>query len=303
MPNLPFPAFIDSTMLADFRLCKKKWEWRYLRHLVPAEANVNLSAGGAIAKALEVARRAFYERGHDQETAVALGLNALTEIHGSTDFDDTKKSWHNTARAFIYYCDKWPFAEDILQPYIVDGKATIEFSAAIDIPINHPTTGDPLLYTGRFDMLAQHQQLDSRQAFCVDEKTAYKIDKKWAEKWSVRGQFIGYTWMARKRGYDVAGAMVRGVIIHDHDFQVIDVPVYVDQWKIDDWYEGMLETVREMVDVWERAAFTKSLNDACGMYRGCDYLRLCDSKNPERWIDPHFKERKWNPLETEDKPE
>ena len=303
---LPFPTFIDSTMLNDYRLCEQKWAWRYLYHLIPATPNVHLNAGGAIAKGLEVARCAFYERGLSQEDSVALGLEALLTAYGAPE-ETEQKSWDQTAGAFIFYCDQRPFASDHLQPFIANGKATVEFSASIPIPINNPQTGDPILYTGRFDMLARHEQLDNKQAFCVDEKTMERLDGNLATKWALRGQFIGYVWLSQASGYDVAGTIVRGLVMHKYDYQLIEIPLYTSRWKIDAWYEGMVKTAEDMVRTWKACCeaesarpFVKAMNDACGMYNGCAYIRLCDSQKWEMWKTPYYIEREWDPIKREE---
>ena len=304
-PNLSFPIFIDSTMLNDFRLCEQKWAWRYLHHLVPASPNVHLNAGGAFAKGLEIARRSFYEQGQSQEDSVAFGLKALLEAYGDAQDESGKKTWEAVSGALIYYCDNHPFASDYLQPFVVDGKATLEFSAAIPLPLNHPQTGEPLLLTGRFDMLARHQHMDAKRAFCVDEKTTGRIDPGWATKWPLRGQFLCYNWLAGEQGYDIAGTIVRGIAIYKNSYTLVEVPIQSQPWKIKEWHDGMLGTVAAMIRVWREVheaksrSFVKALNDACTMYNGCSYIRLCDSQKPELWMEPYFERREWNPIHTE----
>lgn len=301
MNEYPFPIFVDSTALSTFRLCRRKWAWSVLRSLKPSTVNTDLNAGGAFAKGLEVARKAFYIERVSQERATQRGLLALINAYGDADpltESGKKKSWDAVAGAFVYYTDQFPFATDAIQPYLAhDGaSATIEFSFSLPLPIRHPTTGEPILFVGRFDMLGAF----NGQAFCVDEKTTGKLDSHSETKWPLRGQFIGYCYAARELGYTVAGTIVRNIALYKEAYAIQQVPVYAPSWKVDEWLRDTLSTVTEMVAVWESNYYQKAWGDACTMYRGCDYLRLCDTPQPERWISPYYTVKPWNPIQVEE---
>ena len=67
-----FPHSWDSTMLASFQSCPQKCFRTYLEHWKPKAESVHLVAGGAFARGVEVARKAFYEQGWAQENLGAF---------------------------------------------------------------------------------------------------------------------------------------------------------------------------------------------------------------------------------------
>ena len=152
-----FPHTIDSTTLAAFRSCPQKAFLSYIEHWKPKDESVHLIAGGAFAKGIEVARRAFFEgvaiepeivsifndqtgqherrvKWHeaapdphltgDTEAAQHLGLQALMAAYG--DFEcppDSAKSLERTAGALEFYFDQYPLDTDSKVPVtFVDGR-------------------------------------------------------------------------------------------------------------------------------------------------------------------------------------
>ena len=187
-----FPHTFDSTMLAAFASCPQKMFRTYVEHWKPKSESVHLVAGGAFAKGIEVARKAFYEQGQSKEEAEALGLAALIFAYG--DFEcpaDSAKSLERTAGALEFYYASYPFGECGLTPIkFPDGRWAIEFSFAEPLDIAHPVTGDPILYTGRLDCIGEF----AGGIYGVDEKTASSLGASWSKQWEMRSQFTGYQW-------------------------------------------------------------------------------------------------------------
>ena len=154
---IPFPSAIDSTTLAAFRSCPQKAFRTYFQHFKPLGESVHLVAGKAFAEGIEYARRAFYEQKLSPEDSVAAGLSALIQSYG--DFEcppESAKSLERTAGALEFYFESYPLGVDAAIPLqFPDGRSGIEFSFAQPLPIPHPITGDPILYTGRADMIAE----------------------------------------------------------------------------------------------------------------------------------------------------
>ena len=78
MTRPPFPAVLDSSLVAAFRSCPRKAFLEYFEHWKPGERNVHLTAGAAYAAGLERARLAFYAEGKSAPSA-------LSEIFHSRD--------------------------------------------------------------------------------------------------------------------------------------------------------------------------------------------------------------------------
>lgn len=292
----PFPQYIDSTLRASFVACPRKFELTYLHHWKPQLPNVHLHAGGAFARGLEVARRRYHQQKSAPEEALSDGAKELIRAYG--DFEcpaDSAKSCQAMVGALAEYFHHYGFATDRIQPYIKpDGSPAVEFSFVlpIDDSLTHPTTGDPLLYSGRFDLLGVFQD----QLWVVDEKTATQLGKSWFNNWNLRSQLTGYCWAARQFDYPVAGAIIRGIAIRKYDYGHAESIQRRPEWFIERWRQQLIRDLRRMISCWEDGYFDYNLDDACSNYGGCVYQEICTSPHPERWLSAHFEQRVWDPL-------
>jgi hypothetical protein len=285
---------IDSTMLAAFRSCPQKMFRQYIEHWKPKTDSVHLIAGGAFATGIEEARRAYYERGADADTAVGIGLGALLRHYG--DFEcppDSAKSAERTAGALEFYFDNYPLDNDPAVPLtFADGSRGIEFSFAQPLPIPHPVTGDPLLYTGRSDMLASF----AGGNFVFDEKTTSSLGASWGRQWDMRSQFTGYCWAAQQFSIPISGVIVRGVSILKTKYDTQQAITYRSQFEIDRWLHQVCRDIQRMIACWEEGYWDYSLDHACTEYSGCVLTNVCKSADPESWLPIYFDQKVWDPL-------
>lgn len=294
-----FPHTVDSTMLAAFRSCPQKMFRSYLQHWKPKEDSVHLIAGGAFAKGIEVARKGFFEgegcEKGDNETAKALGMQALMLHYG--DFQcppDSAKSLERTAGALEFYYDNYPFGMDGTDPVTFpNGRRGIEFSFAEPLPFVHPVTGNPLLYTGRADMVASF----AGGTYVFDEKTTSQLGASWSRQWELRSQFTGYVWAAQCAGLNVQGAVVRGVSILKTKYDTQQAITYRSAYEIERWLKQVERDLKRMVECWESGWWDYDLDHACSEYGGCGFQRICKSSDPETWLTMYFEKRVWDPLE------
>lgn len=314
-----FPHTVDSTMLAAFRSCPQKMFRTYVQHWKPQSDSVHLVAGGAFAKGLEIARRAYFEgvatiasinydvqeqrhciwtstecqRG-DSEFSIGLGLAALVAAYG--DFEcppDSAKSVERTAGAFEFYFDRYPLGADGMEPItLANGRRGIEFSFANPTGVSHPVSGDPILYTGRSDMISEF--LDG--VYVVDDKTTSSLGASWSGQWELRSQFTGYVWSAKKVGLDPAGAIVRGVSILKTKYDTQQAITYRTPYELDRWEEQVQRDLDRMIQCWRAGWWDYNLDNACAEYGGCNLVKICKSPNPEVWLPMHFEQRVWDPL-------
>ena len=184
MTRPPFPSVIDSSLMSHFRACPRSAYLESFEHWKHKAKSVHLHAGAAYARGLEVARLAYYQDGLTEPDAIARGLGALMEAYG--DFEcppDSAKSLERMCGAFEFYFSHYPMGTDSLQPATLPGgRLGIEFSFAEPIDLEHPETGDPLLYCGRFDMIGEY----AGQIFGEDDKTASQLGPSWAKQWDLR---------------------------------------------------------------------------------------------------------------------
>lgn len=295
MPHiLPFPHVIDNSMRVGWTACPQQFFYRYLMNLAPKKPSVHLHAGGAFAAALETARRAYFDQGHSPETALLLGSRALIEQYG--DFEPpegSNKTLERMLGALDFYFEQFPMQDDFLTPFKSGGKSALEFTFSTPLPIAHPITGDPLLYAGRFDMLAQ---MKDGSLFVEDDKTASQLGASWARQFDLSSQMTGYVWASKQFGFPVAGAIIRGVSILKTKYEKAQAIVYRPQWQIDRWYNQLLRDVEGMVNAWKTSTFSVDLSASCSAYGGCLFHTLCTKERPEEWIEGNYTVVPYNPL-------
>ena len=186
----PFPTVIDSSLMSHFRACPRSAYLETFENWKPKIHSVHLHAGAAYARALEVARLAYYAEGKPEREAIELGLHALIVAYG--DFEcppDSAKSLERMCGAFEYYFSEYPMASDSAKPATLPGnRLGIEFSFAEPIDLTHPETGDPLLYCGRFDMICDYVGA----LYGEDDKTTSQLGASWSKQWELRSQFTAY---------------------------------------------------------------------------------------------------------------
>lgn len=289
-----FPYTFDSTMLAAFASCPQKMFRTYVEHWKPKSESVHLVAGGAFAKGIEVARKAFYEEGQPKDVAEGAGLQALIQAYG--DFEcptDSAKSLERTAGALEFYYASYPFGECGLTPIkFPDGRWAIEFSFAEPLDIVHPVTGDPILYTGRLDCIGEF----AGGIYGVDEKTASSLGASWSKQWEMRSQFTGYQWAANRAGVNMQGSLVRGVSILKTKYDTQQAITYRSPYEVERWYKQTLRNIARAIEMWKEGYWDYDLNGACAEYGGCNMVSICKSADPENWLPMYFDKRVWDPL-------
>ena len=288
-----FPHTWDSTMLAAFRSCPQKCFRTYVEHWKPKAESVHLVAGGAFAKGIEVARKVFFDEGGSREDAEAMGLHALIQAYG--DFEcppESAKSLQRMCGALEFYLASYPLGDDGMAPHQVGGKNAIEFSFAEPLDIRHPVTGDPILYTGRSDLIAEYMG----GIYVVDEKTTSSLGASWSKQWEMRSQFTGYIWAAKRAGIDASGAVVRGVSILKTKYDTQQAITHRSQYEVDRWQDQTQRDIARAIEMWREGRWDYSLDSACGEYGGCSMVEVCKSPTPQDWLPIYFERRVWDPL-------
>jgi len=289
-----FPHTIDSTILSSFRACRRKAFLQYVQHWKSQLPSVHLVAGGAFASGIEAARKAFYVEGRSAADSEAAGGVALLRHYG--DFEcpaDSAKSAERMLGALEFYFDRYPLGGDGATPIsLPNGDRGIEFSFAEPLPIRHPVSGDPILYTGRSDMIAER----AGGVYVYDEKTTSSLGQSWTKQWDMRSQFTGYMWAARQQGIKTVGAIVRGVSILKTKYDTLEVPTYRTDHEIDIWYNQLLLDIEDMIRCWERGYWDYNLDGGCTEYGGCQFVPVCKSSTPEDVLVVRFEQRVWDPL-------
>jgi hypothetical protein len=297
--ELSFPELIDNTCRSTLVSCPQKWVYQNLYHLAAATPSIHLHAGGAFASGLEHARKAFFDDGKSPEESIKIGVEALISFWGDFETDESAtKSMPRMVDCLLEYFLEYPLQSNPIVPMALgDGKHAIEFTFSVPLEHKHPVTGNPLMYAGRFDMLAEY----NGTLFAVDEKTTAQLGQSWAKQWELDSQFTGYCWAAQQYGYPVGGALIRGISILKTKFGHAQEIIYRPAWQLERWYENLNYGIEQMLDLYDRALNGRFIPHAldktiCGNYGGCTFHRPCASPNPQSWLESEFVPRTWSPL-------
>jgi hypothetical protein len=311
--NIPtFPAVWDSTMRSHFVACERQGFWSDLMHLRKSGLSIHLHFGGCVAAGLEATRKAYYRDGTNLDEAMCIGHDTIIKTWGDPPIDMEMlraqriyKSLPSAHDALEAYAERWPFDTDPLRPLLINGQHCIEVSFAVPLPITHPVTNEPILYAGRFDMLASWSELGA--IWVDDEKTSNSLGRNWRHNWRLRGQFTGYVWGCRSFGVNASGVIVRGLGILAQSVTTEEVIENRPGWMVDNWYWQLLRDIGRAKERWEQmyADFNEdrpwihwdqNLDSACSSYGGCQFIPLCQSEEPERWLG-QYEKVEWNPLQ------
>ena len=292
-----FPSVWDASMLSTFRSCPHKFALSYMAHWKPKTESHHLHAGKAFASGLEAARRAFYEQHASADEALELGIADLLGVYGSfSPPEDSPKSASRMAGALEYYFSQWPLGSDPATPAVLGGRLGIEFSFAQPLPLNHPTSGEPLIYSGRADQIVDF----AGGVYVEDDKTASQLGASWSRQWDLRSQFTGYCWAARAAGMRVDGVLVRGVSILKTKYDHAEAVTYRPEWQVDRWLEQSIRDIQRAQRCWEEGWWDWSLDHACTEYGGCSLRQVCLVQDPQPILDLNFERRKWDPITREE---
>lgn len=289
-----FPPTVDSTLLSTFRSCPRKFYLQYIQHWKPMGESVHLIAGGAFASGIEAARVAFYIEGKSPEDSEAIGIRAMMEHYG--DFEPppgSSKTPERMAGAMEFYFDHYPLGRDGAEPIKIGGSSGIELSFARPLDFLHPTSSDPVLYTGRSDMVAHF----AGQIYIFDEKTTSQLGASWARQWDLRSQFTGYQWGCQDFGIKAAGTIIRGVSILKTKYDTLQAITYRGDWEIERWLEQVHRDLSRMYQCWKQDYWDYCLDHACNEYGGCPFTQICKSNDPDSWLPMYFERRVWDPLQ------
>jgi len=294
--NTPrFPAVLDATLLSSMR-CPRKFYLAHVCRYTPAHESksIHLVAGGAYAKGLEIARLA-YMRGESPDRCLELGTEALMKEYGDTECPEGEsKTLDRMIGALEYYFSEYPLDDDPARISIIAGVPAVEWRFALPLPFTHPDTGEPLLYTGRTDMICDF----AGGRYAEDDKTTKQLGSRWSAQWELRSQFLGYAWAGRELGLGLQGALIRGVSILKTKYETAQAIVNTPDWKIDEWIGHRDHLIQNALDFYKSGYWEPALDDACNEYGGCTFKSVCGIPPDRRvhWLNTNYEESTWNPL-------
>lgn len=296
------PLHVDSTMITCSRECLQKFYNEFVLGLRPAIKGIDLHAGGCFASAIEDVNQGFHCANLPFEEALKDAFRKFMVSWGDiVPLKETPKTRENVWAAVEEYFRKWGPHTDPVQPYRLNGVPTFEFTFAIPLlPISsgidaggfpaHPS-GNPFIYTGRIDALGEYLT----KPVARDEKTTTSIGATWANKWTLRSQFMGYCWALQKSGIPVDTVVVRGIGILKTKLTLVETMKTFSNFMIARWLEQTRRDLWRIRRAWDENYWDFNLGEACSQYGGCMFADLCTSPEPSRWYS-NFAVNRWNPL-------
>jgi hypothetical protein len=278
--------------------------------------SVHLHFGGALARGLEIVRRSWTADALPEIDCLQRGVDALILFWGDAVFTPTTrneeaKTLANAILTLERYFVEWPLDDPMQRVGVRDGEPLVEFSGAAPIPgVYHPTSGDPLIYAGRFDAM-----IDRGKLWGLDDKTTgsnVNTDG-WRAQWRLAGQFTGYTWLANQYGYGIDAFLIHGVQVLKTQTNFAEVIAPRPPWMVEVWLrqlqadvETMIEQYLSLLDTLNTSriqksgyshSFPQALGHACVSFNhACTFLDdLCAQPNPDDWLG-RFRVERWDPL-------
>jgi len=298
-----FPHVLSSSIREAFSLCPRKFSLEQIHGYIPKEESEHLKFGSAYASGLEAFRRSYYGGSYPDHTlpdrlseSLADGIIAAIKEYGDYEPPEgVAKNYERLIGALIEYTLAYPPETDSCKPSMFQGSPRVEFSFTIEIPnVVHPVTGEPLLFTGRCDMLADY----NKGLFIFDDKTTGALGPSWANQWRLRSQFTAYTIGAQEHGFPVVGAIIRGIAILKTKYNMAEVIVHRPPHIVEAWKVRLKHDADRMIDMWNSGYWPQygMENGGCAIYGGCPYQVLCESINPNAYLDVYFQHARWDPV-------
>ncbi len=295
VPEAQFPQVITASVRKIFSTCPQRFYNEVILGLSPLEGtSVHLQCGSAYSAALEAFRKEVFSSG-DYDKAVADGLFALVRAYGPDAPEGEKKTLSRTIAAFVEYLYRYPPGTEHAKPSMGPNGPRVEFSFTFEIPgVLHPTTGDPLLYGGTFDTLADY----TGGLFIFDDKTTGRMGPLWKHQWTLRSQFTGYVVGAQTHNLPVLGAIIRGMCILVESCKTEEAITYRPTWLIERWKQRLVHDTKRMLECWENNYWPNQGEEsgACVGWGVCPYHTLCTAQHPSHYIPVYYKVERKDPI-------
>ena len=293
-------------MRESLSLCPRKFYWEQIRGYTPKGESEHLIFGAAYAKGLEVFRLSYYGDKYKDLSpndrcaeSLADAFFAATLEYGSYDPPEgSAKTYNRLIGAIIEYILQYAPENDPVKPSMFQGRPRVEFSFTFEIPgVFHPATGNPLLFTGRSDMLAEFQS----GVFIFDDKTTGALGPTWAKQWALRSQFTAYTVGAQESNLPVLGAIIRGIAILKTKYNIAECITHRPPHIVEAWKERLVYDAKRLLEMWHSGYWPQQgqENGGCSQYGGCPYQVLCESIDPEPYLDVYFRKGRYDPVARE----
>jgi hypothetical protein len=286
----------DGTSIELASTCLRKYYYRMIASIAPADTSVHLIFGGIYASALE---RFYHLRaeGADLDTALRAVVRYALEASWPADspqplnFDHSAKTRPNLIRTLVWYIDQFGEESDngIKTHHLANGRPAVELSFTVELD-------DDLFFSGHLDRVVNY----GGDLYWMDQKTTgATIGMHWFDSMRMTNQFFGYTWAGQIVLHSpVKGGIVDGAQIATGFSRFSRGFVTYNADHLAEWLDSARYHIAAARSATALRTFPMNLS-SCDKYGGCPYKTLC-SRAPsirDRFLEGDYKEiEPWDPL-------
>ena len=258
--------------------------------------NIDLVAGGEMAKAFELTRKAFYAEGQTEADSIALGedyiLNHFGDLFASSGITEAIKNPTTLGKVFVQYFKRFPLRDGAVVPFTMpDGKISVEQTLLYPTEFKHPITGKPIVIKAILDLLGK----DDYHTYVVDEKTCKSLltdHAKQGDLLRTERQFSLYVALFNLIRNDldmpeVSHFKVRKVVLNATAFKngkvAEEYEFAVDKGMQARIFDNTMRLIQGMLDTFDRYMNDGSLplqnfsNSCTSYFRPCEFCLHCTS--------------------------
>ena len=302
-----FPIQFSSSMFSDIWKCEMYFFRKHCQRLVGGNRSHHLIAGGHIARACELTRKAYFNEGKDEEEAIDIGINHILE---SEDTGDELKSNERVAMCFKKYFKKYKLSSNLKPVPLADGTFAIEYLFRFDLGIPHPEIpGQNIVFKGKLDGLYERPYQQNRKVSVLDEKSTARVPKNSdgspdiiAEEnvFNSRGQFLAYHFAARELGVETHETIVRRFPITKEYQEPYELILPINNFMLNNWKASTVAKIEELIEKYKwlksngglpQRAFYPIYSEGCNEFnRPCEFKIGCLNKEGESEIFSSYKQ-------------
>ena len=286
VPQAKLTIALDSQILAKIQTCGQYAAYAHINSIEPVEyAGESLEFGLLMHEMLAEYYRFKHAEPTNIVTAKAL---ARGEAFAASRPAITRNMINGCADAFGQYVRKyvgesWEVVKDMNGNPLVEQTFTKTLFEDEDIRI---------LYIGITDLIVKAAS-DQQVMLPVDHKTFGGYYKAAV----LSNQFSGYIWATNAKNLIVNRIGVRGKLGNFERIVVSRTPAQIEEWK-----QNAIRSVLAHLDDMQSGNFRRNY-EACTMYGGCRYARLCgaDPTHRKYLIESEYKYvTPWDPISARD---
>ena len=279
----------DNSSINTFMQCRRLYLYNHEWNLQGKEEAAPLTYGDAVHEAMY----AWYSgQGEDEALKAFIKRCAQPDSMIEMKLDITKGSKQKYSVEWgIFILQKY-FRENSLKsdPFETltddDGKPYLEVGFAVN-------AGEGV-FVGRIDRIARYKE--TGEIYIIDHKTTQgQLSAAYWQQYNPNNQFMGYMWGVQ----ELLGEMPAGCVINairNYQFkkdmkkgEKLEEKIFARNWikptfdQVQDRAKEVRETIIDIKSARLRGiyAFYRNAPNACGAWRGCEFLPVCSSRTAD----------------------